>query len=971
MKSEPGRAPLSWCDALEAEYEALYGTPALGPDAPRDPDARLRALHARIHARGPAAVCLSGGGVRSATFALGVLQGLAHTGVLKSVDYLSTVSGGGYIGGWLTAWLHRSGPQGRDEVMRRLDPEQTGRTGSLDTETPVDRVRRTCRYLAPEGGAVSADMWTLVATMARNLLLNWMVLLPLIAAALLVPHIYYAIVHVFEVNVPATSPCGWADIGRPSQTLLSMAIGGFAIASAYTVLTFVGAGGQWSQGRFLTLFLTPALIGAIALTLFWSAMPCRLDIGPTLMLTGMIPAAGWLVIAGSRHGRSGLVISAVAVAVVATMVWLATRQFFPAPEQNFHRAAWRSAGTAALLLLLGALARRLWPAAIRVGGSSPLIRVGPLTVLGAIAGGSAFGAGAYWFAMNPFGFGHGLHEFYAAFAVPIVLGLAQVSIMLFSGIASAEQDDAALEWWSRCAAWLGIVAVAWAAMGVLVFYMADLIEAGLRAVTRFLEIDHGVSTTVLAVLVPLLSSLAGLATRNAGGSTTRTPPLKAALMQLALPLVIFGLLSTVAWANLRAQQAIEYHLTTDRTPCTAEAILADVNQLGPCHPIGAGLGEVLIVFGTLTIFGLIMSRLIPVNRFSLHGMYRHRLIRTFLGASRQDRTPNAFTGFDANDDLRVHDLADVRPLHVINTTLNAVESTHVGRHEQKAQSFTFSPLHVGNRFLGYRPASEYGSDEDNKGTGLSLGLALAVSGAAASSAMGIYSTKARAFLLTLANARLGLWFGNPQSAKTWTRSEPPLGVEPLAREMLGLTTDHNPYVYLSDGGHYENLALWEMVARRCRFIVVSDAGCDPQYSFGDLSNAVRRIRLDLGIPITFTQLQQTRDGQGTTNQHAAIGRIDYSAIDGAGAPDGTILYLKSTLSGDEPVDVRNFASSDPLFPHDSTSNQFFDEARFESYRALGYHTVLSVAGGLQALDSVEGLCAIARRTLDRSAAATV
>ena len=81
----------------------------------------------------------------------------------------------------------------------------------------------------------------------------------------------------------------------------------------------------------------------------------------------------------------------------------------------------------------------------------------------------------------------------------------------------------------------------------------------------------------------------------------------------------------------------------------------------------------------------------------------------------------------------------------------------------------------------------------------------------------------RAFLLTLANARLGLWFGNPQSATTWQRSEPNLGVEPIMRELLGLTTDDNPYVYLSDGGHYENLGLWEMVARRCRFIVVSDA----------------------------------------------------------------------------------------------------------------------------------------------------
>ena len=179
--------------------------------------------------------------------------------------------------------------------------------------------------------------------------------------------------------------------------------------------------------------------------------------------------------------------------------------------------------------------------------------------------------------------------------------------------------------------------------------------------------------------------------------------------------------------------------------------------------------------------------------------------------------------------------------------------------------------------------------------------------------------------------------------------------------MLGLTTDHNPYVYLSDGGHYENLGLWEMVARRCRFIVVADAGCDPAYRFDDLSNAVRRVRLDLGVPIEFPEIPMTRDGQGRGNPHAAIGVVSYSVADGPEAPDGTILYLKATLSGDEPVDVWNFARVDPAFPHDSTADQFFDEARFESYRALGFHTVLAVAQGFEPSEGIRGLCETAAR----------
>jgi hypothetical protein len=368
------------------------------------------------------------------------------------------------------------------------------------------------------------------------------------------------------------------------------------------------------------------------------------------------------------------------------------------------------------------------------------------------------------------------------------------------------------------------------------------------------------------------------------------------------------------------------------------------------------LDTILWVGAFLLIFGVLMSRFVPVNRFSLHGMYRQRLIRTFLGASHADRRPNAFTGFDPADDLRVHELRGVRPLPVMNATLNSVASTSYGRNDRQAYAFTFSPLHVGSPVLGYREASRYGSDGGGPATGLSLGMALAVSGAAASPAMGVYSSKARAFLLTLANARLGLWFGNPADASTWQLSDPKVGVAPIVRELLGLDTDTNPYVYLSDGGHFENLGLWSMVARRCGVVIVADAGCDPDYTFADLANAVRRVRIDLGIPIEISTTSMTRAGQGAGNAHAVVGRIRYSAVDGAGAPDGFLLYVKATLSGDEPEDVRNFAAADPAFPHDTTSNQFFDEARFESYRALGYHSIMSTAGALEHADACD-LCA--------------
>ena len=859
MPTSPGS--VDWCAALEAEYEALFGEKPFEGDGPSDSDVRLSALHQLLYERGPTALCLSGGGIRSATFGLGVLQALATVDVLGKLDYLSTVSGGGYIGGWFTTWLHRAG---RDAVLTQIDHAPAAVRERAASASPVDRVRATCRYLAPQGGLLSADVWTLAATMARNLLLNWLVLLPLLAAALLVPRLYLAAVAVVEQNVlnPPGTPCLPADTAPFWLALVSLSM--FVVAIGYVTMNFVGRGEEWSQNRFLSFVVAPTVIGTVALTLFWSAYPCEPHEVTAIVVSAIVPAACWLVI--------------------------------------------------------GTLSRNFDRAVPLVRDPAVRMRVGARSVVAALIAGPIVGLGTYWFAHKYFYFGDTLGPSYAIFGVPGILGLILLANTTFLGLASAELTDAALEWWNRFAAWLAIAAAVWLAAGVLVFYLADLIELGVRAAADALNLEHHTSSTIFSVLVPLLSSLAGIAARRTGASG---PPsaLRLALQRLTLPFVTVLLLATIAWFNAWALRGFN--------PPDAASPAAD-------------LDDVLSFAAFLLLLGLLVSRFVPVNRFSLHGMYRQRLVRTFLGASHLDRDPNAFTGFDPTDDVRVHELSTVRPLHVINATLNNVSSTEYGRNERQAFPFTFTPLHVGTGILRYRRSCEYGSDGGGPATGLSLGMALAVSGAAASPAMGMYSSKTRAFLLTLANARLGLWFGNPDDEKTWQRSDPALGVGPFVRELLGLETDTNPYIYLSDGGHFENLGLWSMVARRCGTIIVSDAGCDPDYAFDDLANAVRRIRIDLGIPIEIDTSHISRAGQGVGNAHVAIGKVIYSAVD-RGAPNGVLIYVKATLSGDEPVDVRNFASLDPTFPHDSTSNQFFDEARFESYRALGYHSVMSVA----------------------------
>src|SRR5262249_11167637 len=145
--------------------------------------------------------------------------------------------------------------------------------------------------------------------------------------------------------------------------------------------------------------------------------------------------------------------------------------------------------------------------------------------------------------------------------------------------------------------------------------------------------------------------------------------------------------------------------------------------------------------------------------------------------------------------------------------------------------------------------------------GISLGTAMAISGAAASPNMGYHSSPSVTLLLALFNARLGWWLGNPgpEGETTYKDDGPATAIIPLAEETFGLSTDDRPYVYLSDGGHFENLGLYEMVRRRCRFIVAVDAGCDPAFAFEDLGNAVRKIFIDLGIRITFKDLDKLKN----------------------------------------------------------------------------------------------------------------
>jgi len=679
---------------------------------------------------------------------------------------------------------------------------------------------------------------------------------------------------------------------------------------------------------------------------------------------------------------------------------------------------------------------------------------------------------------------------YVWLAPAALLALFVLGTNLYSAWAGINDrtTDADMEWYSRMSGYILRSGTIWLVASGVVYYGPVLFDLLPRVVS-------------LSGVVALFGSsvVSGWSGSTESGRRSQQAARGARILDLVsrvagpvfLLVILAGLtaLTSLLAGAFRDIPSAAWAWSEARDPGLVGVMWRGTPLAGPFHHLLV-LCE-LNLAGVLTL-GVIIGGLfwfcatnVALNKFSLHHMYRERLIRAFLGASRRVRRPDLFTGFDPDDNLpvgllwplaltvdTVRDpagllselreggrpvtrairsrlsrgladrlsawtggsdtatlLADLcrefnldtsplgslpsdeltrrdipanlqpvwdqvagtagadeykarlfnrllledacgasirgarpghgsRPLHLLNMTLNLASDPEPAWQDRKGESFTVSPLHAGagDPTLGYRPTDfpappalrRYGGDR-----GISVGTAMAISGAAASPNMGYHSSPVVTFLLTLFNARLGWWLGNPGPAgkETFHDYYVRQPVRWLLRELRGRTDRTAEYIYLSDGGHFENLGLYEAVRRRCRFVVVSDAGCDPESTFEDLGNAIRKIRIDMGIAIDFqnglpiysrTQAAE-KDFSVEDARHYAVATIRYSEVDvpavGTKAPDGILLYLKPAVYGREPVDVRNYATTHREFPHETTADQWFSESQLESYRALGLHVV--------------------------------
>lgn len=900
-------APLVEAEVLWQEHACVLerrkhlATPPPAPPADAGRDRSLDAYRRAAHALGDlSALCLSGGGIRSAAFALGVMQALARRRLLYRFDYLSTVSGGGYIGSWLTAWLHEAGPEA---VQRGLaEPQPAG-----DGHSPIQHLRAYSNYLTPRVGALSADTLSVVMLYVRNLLLNWLMILPFIAAAVALPKLLLT-----GAWWTFTTTAGADPAGLPPRWLLAVLIAagavGLGVATFASLLLRPGFERyRFRPSRLYLMLMLPLFIGGLAVSL-------AVGLGGRLF--------AWPARSGESLAALGTAAGLGAGATLAA--WLVAS------------AGWRTAAAPAastrMTLRAGAPAQSV-PRAHRILSAIATLASG--AVAGALIARAMQGAAAIEPAdarlVATLCFG------------PAVAVLAVVAgEIVYTGIASVLRwGDAEREWLARAAGQIFALALAWAAFTSLVLYGPELIRGLWSTAAATLATAGGIAGAV-SVLIARSS-----ATMTRLSETLRSWRLYSveAVLALAVPVFVGSLVVLVSAALDSA--------------AFARSLVAALHAEGP----GWVLLRLAIALAVLLTVGIQFSRRINVNRFSLHDVYRNRLIRAFLGAARRSRAPNPFTDFDERDNRRLCELWPAAgawkhaeappPIHVINMALNIVRGENLAWQERKAISFTATALAVGSgdSAIGYRPSDRYG----NK---MTLGSAMTISGAAASPNMGYHTSPALSVLLTIFNVRLGAWRGNPGAAgaRTYQYEAPRYAIKSILIEALGLTTSQSRYVYLSDGGHFENLGVYEMLRRRCRFVVVSDAGCDRAYAFADLGNLVRKASIDLATEIRFPSFDlKPRLTPPAKGPYWAVAEILYPELDAEGRRGrGYLLYIKPGFHGGEPMSVYSYAHANPDFPHEPTSDQWFGESQFEAYRALGEHIVGAAippgtAGDLRAL----------------------
>jgi hypothetical protein len=925
----------------------------LRPQA-HDPEQSPEACADRAQLMG---LALSGGGIRSATFCLGVIQALARLRLLHGFDYLSTVSGGGYIGAWLSALIFRSRKPGQSvadalaavehDLGGKAQPWCTAGTPAADCppEHPSLRfLRRYSNYLTPRLGVFSGDALAAVSTYLRNLLLNQLVLVAFFSVLLTLPYLLLNAGH--RLADPDGAALAASLLGLP--LLLVLAVGALLLA-------VVACG--FSLGRFHKSDRFKAFERLLAEVVAWILERVRFPARDRFNLTGprfivgliVLPSllSAWLLVltlqapvAHAAYTRWDWVIgTALLYAAPWVLVFWVTILGSDAPRRVWHDLT-------ALRAKPDTAEEELAARQNLFGWGLALARFGQQlfwALLAGALGGLIFHGLSEGAALLP---ERGTLAYATTFGTPLVLLSYSLVVTLHIGMMKRLFSDQDREWWARLGGFIVQAAVIWLGVFAVTLYAAPLVK-WLAA----LAVAGGLAWAATSIGGVLLGKSAF--TGDPGPSGKSRPWLNR--VAAAAPYVFIVGLTIVLASVLNA--VLTGDLCEGCVPVFASDHFGPIMRSSMFNLNHVDLGDVAWVGGVCAaVFGLLSWR-VDINLFSLHGFYRNRLTRCYLGATRVGQTlptrivrkPHPFTGFDPGDDLPLSVLAQQRPFHIVNAAMNLSGGEDLAWQTRRAAAFTFTPLYTGfefwnsegDRIGAYRPTDEYAANQFtffNPPGGIQLGTVVATSGAATNPNMGYHTSAALSALLSVFNVRLGRWCGNPRHPEAWRMTSPRFGGFALLKEVFGQLNSSAKFLNISDGGHFENLGIYELVRRRCFVVVAVDAGCDPDYQFEDLANAIRKCWTDFGVRIDI-DLDELRP-RGTpkrSKSHSAVGYIRYPD-----AQAGVLLYIKATLSGEEPSDVKEYADRHDPFPNESTSDQFFDENQFESYRELGRYSGLKV-----------------------------
>ena len=824
-------------------------------------------------------LAFSGGGIRSATTNLGIAQALSRMGILRLVDYLSTVSGGGYIGGCLTSFLsvnhdHQTHAgadkqfeyRTRDELKFATNwprfPFNAERTISAatagtaaepsDGTNIVAHLRTHGDFLVARRSILKREALRAVGTLFGGLLYTVVItVLALSLAALLLLGAAHAL---------SSDMTMWKAPDQPEPP------------NKYEVQQSQAA----SELRFTTT-PTGGTVREMTDPRFWENVTHRVGLIWKDMLEDVTTKE-----IGAAFGAGFL------ASLVALAIFVAGIKVWKGPDK---RQPGESKEDAFEVYLLRVAAALMWLTVFIV----PIVN-------GTVA--TTTGRGRAAWLLQPF----------------FVVAGAYVSAFLAYGLVIALFGSAGLLW-SRSARslWGSYLAVCLYALIVTVLF-AVLPAASYAA--------HAVG--IAGVLAPIGTLITGrLLMSRAVTTRAERFELSKSAFHFVLALVVAGLIFFTM---------IEVG---------ALAIAKDfVNPLKePVSSVGLN-GNYLIALVVCGGVLLVLSVFVNLNRIGLHYFYRDRILETYLRSEVVSKPDLSMKTYLDTMEMRLKDVhgnqvdagrmplddatrtpGNTAPYLLVSAALNLAGSRDLTRKDRKSGYFLFSKYFCGSRQTGYLETEKYA------GGTTQLARALTVSGAAAGTGVGYQTYFAQSFLAALFNIRLGQWVPNPRR-----NSGQRLAFWPayIIREVFGLTNEWSRLVNVSDGGHTgDNVGIYPLLERRCQVIIACDAEADPAIAFGSFTEVMRHAYVDLGVDVDIDLSMIMPDpATGISKAHCAIGRIRYPECP---QRPSWLIYMKNSLTGNEPAPVINYKRNSPAFPHESTADQFFDDAQFESYRALGDH----------------------------------